>query len=170
MSECKDDEVDQVISVCLVIACKYEEIYSDNFTLVHVERLLDVHVHHLVTLERKILMKLDYRLGFVIASSYLANLGDKAKTSKTVLSIALFLLCSSTLDPNSCLHFPSELACASLMVAEKIHNRRDWDWKEYQLTGYNSLDLEMAKKLVIRWKSRKSILYRMMLRNQLKYD
>lgn len=157
-----------LVSTILVIACKYEEVFSSQISFKDLQREHNVPIKYFACLERDILEKLDYNLGFSIAPFHLWNLCTITNTESMIKRFSLFLLCSSLLDPISSQYLPSELACASLAVARGQNHR--WSYEDHQVTGYNSFDFTDATILVQRWEPSMTYLYRRFIRDQLKFN
>lgn len=156
-----------LLSTMLVIACKYEEVSSNQLSFKNLEKEYKVPSLFFSRLERVILEKLDYNLGFSIAPFHLWNLGTITNTESSIMRFSLFLLCYTLMDPTSSQFFPSELACASLVVARGGKHR--WSYTDHKITGYNSFDFTDATILVQRWTPSTSYLYRRFIRDQLHF-
>lgn len=136
-SEVQRSKLQLVGATSLLIAAKYEEVYN-------CPRVLDIVLicdklyprQEIVQMETTILCALGFKISVPTAHAFLARYLKAGHADAPIAQLACYIL-EGTLQNYSMLQYlPSQLACASIMIARHATNRNPWSPTLLKYTEY----------------------------------
>jgi len=137
----KKDDLQMVGVTSLWIASKYEETYAPD-----VREMVSVcdntyTKREILDMERGILEALGYQVTVSTSFDFLVRSLTAAHADKEMVCLSRFLLEGTLPNYDLLEYLPSQLACAAVMIARKIHGRNLWSPTLLKVTEYREEDI-----------------------------
>ena len=149
----KKDDLQMVGVTSLWIASKYEETYAPDAREIVSVCDNTYTRREVLGMERGILEALQYQVTVSTSFDFLIRFLNAAHANKEMVNMSHYLL-EGTLPNYGLLEYlPSQLACAAVLIARKVHGRNLWSPTLLKVTEYREEDIVPVARALLKAKA-----------------